>query len=140
MMITPLINIPHSPTFETIITKRIDTNCPRLEATENTDPDPDATNFYLHSTVFRIVFEVVSDKRQLNLRVKQTFLNNILELIHGSGSTIARGDEHSMMKLKSILEELISNEHIRSIVIRYHDLKKQLDNDPNYVQFKNVVN
>lgn len=67
----------------------------------------------------------------MNLKVKQTFLNDVHELIHGSGTTIARGDEQTVLKLKSVLEELISNERILSIINQYHKLKDRVDNDNN---------
>jgi hypothetical protein len=139
LMITPSSMTPHGPTFETIITNRININCPGLKPTENTDPDADITNFYLRKKIFEIVFEVVNNKRQLNLKVKPTFLNDIHELIHGGGSTIARGDEQSMAKLKSVLEELVADTQIRSIITRYNDLKTRLDNDSNIIQFRKVV-
>jgi hypothetical protein len=131
MVTTPFTCVPHGPTFETIITNRINDNCPGLDPTENTDPDPDTINFYLCRTTFQIVFEVVNNKRQLNLKVKQTFLNDVHELIHGSGTTVARGDEQTVLKLKSVLEELISNERILGIINQYHKLKDRLDNDNN---------
>lgn len=55
-------------------------------------------------------------------------LDGDYDLLHRSITTIARGDETSIMKLKSILEDLVSNEQI---VDRYYELKNQLTDDVN---------
>lgn len=139
LMTTPSVSTPHSPTFETIITNRIHNKCRHLRTIETTDPDPDTFDFYLRQTIFQIIFDVVEKKRQLNLKVKPVFQNNIHELMYGGASTIARGDEQSMTDLKLILEELVADTEIRSFVTRYDELKKKLDNDPNLARFRNVV-
>jgi hypothetical protein len=138
-MRTPPPYSPHSATFETIITNRIKSRCSHLQATENTDPDPHDTNFYIDFLVYQIIFEMANQRRQLSLRVKPTYEKNMYELIQGGGSTVARCDEQSMTELKTVLEELVSNEQIHSFLESYNKKLKQLENDVNIKNLKLFV-
>lgn len=85
-------------------------------------------------------FEVVSGRRVISLTTKQMSLDGDYDLLHRSITAIARGDETSIMKLKSTLEDLVSNEQIVEIVNRYYELKNQLTDDVNTSRLVDFAN
>lgn len=125
--------IPHRPSFDMMITGRIKTDCPSLEKSGN--PDLKTNNMYIHSYVCNIIFEVINGKRKLSLTVRRMSLDNEYDLVHKNSQTIARGDEQSILKLKTIMEEFVHSEKIRDIINQYHQLKKRLEYD---IEVKNL--
>jgi hypothetical protein len=100
--------------------------------------DIDLNNFYFHNTICKIIFETVRDRRMLDLTIRPSPSMGLVDLARW-GATIARGDKESILKLKLVLEKLVSSEEIHSIVKQYHKLKRQLDNDQSIVKFKHIV-
>jgi hypothetical protein len=118
--------ISHQPSFNMIVTGRIYTECPSLRKSDYPEL---TTDMFIHHYACNIIFEVVSKKRELALTIEHTSLEGMWGLVHRNVVTIARGNKFSISKLKSVLEQLVSDGQINSIINKYYGLKKRLDND-----------
>jgi hypothetical protein len=137
MMITPSTSIPHGPTFETVISNKIKSKCPILMKTEDVELPQNSS--YVSTYVYSIIFKVVSGKRKLELKVKPIPGSDDSELIDSGVYKLAHGKTPDINNLKNTLEKLAIDNDIQNIVRKYYDLKNQLGNDQNVIQFRNVV-
>jgi hypothetical protein len=138
LMTTDFGPIPHRSSYDIIVGDQIKKSCPNLKKTINVHLDIDLNNFYFHNTICKIIFETVRDKRLLDLTIRPSPTNGLVDLARW-GATIARGDNVSISKLKTVVEQLVLNEDIHVIVRQYHELKKKLDNDSDILNFREVV-
>lgn len=130
--------VPHSPSFNLLITNRIKTKCPQLASI--VDADSDSNNFYLHKRIFSILFDVISGKRTLHLSTKKMSQDDYhYDLMYMNEMTIARGDESTISKLKTVLESLVEDENLQNHVKRYHELRAKLTSNMAFIELKTNV-
>jgi hypothetical protein len=129
---------PHKPSYDMIVNDEIKKSCPNLERIKDLDLDISSNNFYSSNKITQMIFEVVSGRRNLDLTVNPSSVNG-LDLLDKKIKTIARGDESSILRLKSTLERLVSNSQVGIIVRQYHVLKNKLDNDSGILNLRIVV-
>jgi hypothetical protein len=135
-MVKDFVGLPHSPSFNILITNRIKFKCPHLVST--TDADSDSYNFYLYKRVYSILFDVICGKRTLHLSTKKISQAGY-DLTYENWLTIARGDELTISKLKTTLESLAEDMDLRNCVKRYHELRAKLINDIDLAEFRRCV-
>lgn len=138
LMTTNFGPIPHKPSYDMILSDCIKKSCPNLKKTINRHRDIDQSNFYFHDEICKIVFETVRDNLKLELTIRPSPFDELVDLVPWN-ATIARGNKESILKLKLVLETMLSSEEIHSIVKQYHELKRQLDNNQNIDKFKDIV-
>jgi hypothetical protein len=112
--------IPHKPSFDMLINSQIKKHCPNLNRIKDLDLGIDSNNFYSSNKICQMVFDVVSGYRRLDMTINLSPVNGY-DLLDKRIKTIARGDKASILMLKTILERLVSNDQISTIVSRKRD-------------------
>jgi hypothetical protein len=117
--IKEIINAQDKPSFESIITAEINTACPKLKMTYDTNLRE--SNIYIAPYIFKTIFK--------NQPINANELDaSGQKLVYGGITTFAQGEKPDMEKLKQVLLELISNNEIKKFIEEYHTLHKELDN------------
>ena len=130
--------VPDKPSFQRLITDKIESSCPRLRKSD--DYEFKTTSIYLANRIFARLFLIISDRRsKIELNIDDsTFPDNRILLIQRTHA-IAQGRPEDMIKLKNIIERLVIDEEVIERVNRYIELHKQLTNDEDIESFRHMV-
>jgi hypothetical protein len=96
---------------------------------KSTDSSLQQDNMFLHITIFRVIFDTLYFKESTIPLSERTLKDNRSQLWYGNQrNALGQGDKHAIAKLKNVIEELITNDDIKSRVEEYRRLRKQLSN------------
>ena len=113
----------YNPSFEKIITDKINKSCPTLNRSNDTGLSQN--NIYIDQSVFNIVFKAFYNNLQLDpLEVKSSGSTSQLEYDHNK--IIAQGDEINMYKLKEAMNELVKDQGLKNIIQYYKEMYDSL--------------
>jgi hypothetical protein len=116
------------PSFHKIITDRIASVCPNLNATVKKDLTEN--NIYISDLVFGIaIFNTVESKESVVLLEEPINENKTILWYHERAFALGQGDHRTIKNLRKALEELVWNSNIKKRVEQYALLDKKLDDE-----------
>ncbi len=81
--------------------------------------------------IFGIIFDTVTRQEAgLTLDIGPKYTSDIKQLLYENVTTVAQGEHALMINLKPALEELISDESVKSRIKEHGELRSKLQNDP----------
>ena len=127
---------PYNPSFEKIITDKINNSCPTLNRSNDTGLSQN--NIYIDQSVFNILFKALYNNLQLDpLEVKSSGSTSQLEYDHNK--IIAQGDEINMYKLKEAMNELVQDQGLKNIIQYYKEMYDSLRRDEHFTVLKSKL-
>lgn len=126
-----------SPSFQKIITDKIQRACPTLK--KSRDVNLTESNIYLDFYIFKVIFEKVSrNESVITLSVDDSGRRNWV-LMYQKSFALGQGEESDMNRLKKVVEELITDNNIKERVQEHDRLNKQLITDDRIMVLKNQI-